>query len=76
KQAGEKKLSGDERKQFMSQCLSAAGVPAAKGEHKTTQQEKRAACNMQPGAKALQGHELKPDMSNCRSGCADERLSG
>lgn len=68
KQAGEKKLGGDERKQFMSQCLSAAGVPAAKGEHKMTQQERMAACNKQAGDKALKGDERKAFMSKCLSG--------
>ena len=38
KEAGDKKLAGDERKAFMSQCLSAEGVPA--GDKKMTQQEK------------------------------------
>jgi hypothetical protein len=52
----------------MSQCLSAAGVPAAKGEHKMTQQEKMAACNKQAGDKALKGDERKAFMSKCLSG--------
>ena len=68
KQAGELKLSGDERKKFMSQCLSAAGAPAARGEHKMTQQEKMAACNKQAGDKALKGDERKAFMSKCLSG--------
>jgi hypothetical protein len=43
-------------------------VPAAKGEHKMTQQEKMAACNKQAGDKALKGDERKAFMSKCLSG--------
>ncbi len=68
KQAGEKKLTGDERKKFMSQCLSAEGVPAAKGDHKMTQQEKMTACNKQAGEKKLAGDDRKKFMSQCLSG--------
>lgn len=68
KQAGDKKLSGDERKKFMSQCLSAAGVQPSKGEHKMTQQEKMSACNKQAGDKGLKGDDRKTFMSQCLSG--------
>ncbi|MEW5881258.1 MAG: PsiF family protein [Pseudomonadota bacterium] len=59
KQAGEKNLKGDERKKFMSECLSAA---------KKTQQEKMAACNKQAGEKSLKGDERKKFMSECLRG--------
>ncbi|MCX8113574.1 MAG: PsiF family protein [Burkholderiaceae bacterium] len=59
KQASEKNLKGDERKKFMSECLSAA---------KKTQQEKMAACNKQAGEKNLKGDERKKFMSECLRG--------
>jgi len=61
KQAGEKKLAGDERKKFMSACLSG-------GEHKMTQQDKMKACNKQAGEKKLAGDDRKKFMSSCLSG--------
>jgi len=61
KEAGEKKLSGDERKKFMSTCLSADGK-------KITQQEKMTYCNKEAGDKKLSGEERKKFMSSCLSG--------
>jgi hypothetical protein len=58
-QAGEKKLEGDARKTFMSDCLK-AGVPMS-------QQEKMKACNKDATAKALKGDERKKFMSDCLS---------
>jgi len=58
KQAGEKNLKGDERKTFMSSCLSAK--PA-------TQQDKMTVCNKQAGEKNLKGDERKTFMSSCLS---------
>ncbi|MGH6622687.1 MAG: PsiF family protein, partial [Burkholderiaceae bacterium] len=43
KEAGDKKLSGDARKSFMSQCLSADGKPAAASAGNMTQQDKMTA---------------------------------
>jgi hypothetical protein len=65
KQASAKSLKGDERKTFMSSCLSgsASAAPA-----KTTQQEKMAACNKEASAKNLKGDERKSFMSTCLSG--------
>lgn len=60
KEAGDKKLAGDERKKFMSECLS--------GGQKTTQQEKMTYCNKQAGEKKLAGDERKKFMSSCLSG--------
>jgi hypothetical protein len=68
KTAGEKKLSGDARKAFMSECLSAPGGTAAATESKkerTPQQQKMADCNAQAGAKKLAGDERKQFMSAC-----------
>ena len=71
KEAGEKKLKGDERKKFMSECLSAdkpTDKPADKPEEKgvkATQQEKMKACNKDAGEKKLKGDERKKFMSEC-----------
>jgi len=62
KEAGEKKLAGDERKKFMSTCLSADGGK------KITQQEKMSYCNKEAGEKKLAGDERKKFMSSCLSG--------
>jgi len=59
KEAGDKKLEGDARKKFMSDCLSA---------DKQTQQEKMTMCNKQAGEKKLAGDERKKFMSGCLSG--------
>lgn len=55
---------GEERKAFMSECLSAKATPA-KG--KTAQQEKMKACNKEAGEKKLAGDERKKFMSTCLS---------
>jgi len=62
KEAGEKKLAGDERKKFMSTCLSADGGK------KMTQQDKMTYCNKEAGDKKLAGDERKKFMSSCLSG--------
>lgn len=59
KEAGEKNLKGDERKKFMSACLSAA---------KKSQQEKMTACNKQAGERNLKGDERKKFMAECLRG--------
>jgi len=58
--AGDKK--GDERKQFMSTCLSAKEAPPAK----MTQQEKMKDCNVKAADK--KGDERKAFMSTCLKG--------
>ena len=61
-----KALKGDERKSFMSECLSAkADAPAADGA--TTQQNKMKTCNADAKTKALKGDERKKFMSECLS---------
>jgi len=61
-EAGDKKLDGDARKKFMSECLSAK--PAAK----SSQQEKMKVCNKDAGAKKLKGDDRKKFMSDCLKG--------
>ena len=61
KQATDKGLKGDDRQKFMSQCLSAAGVPMS-------QQEKMKSCNQEATAKNLKGDDRKAFMSTCLSG--------
>jgi hypothetical protein len=56
KEAGDKALKGDERKSFMSECLSA---------RKPTQQDKMKSCNKEAGDKTLKGDERKKFMSDC-----------
>jgi hypothetical protein len=60
KQATAKNLTGDERKKFMSTCLSAKTASA-------TQQDKMTACNKEASAKNLKGDERKAFMSKCLS---------
>jgi opacity protein-like surface antigen len=55
--AGDKK--GDERKAFMSKCLS---------EKKASQQDKMKSCNKDAGEKKLAGEERKAFMSSCLKG--------
>ncbi len=61
KEAGDKKLAGEDRKQFMSTCLSGSGK-------KMTQQEKMTSCNKEAGDKKLAGEDRKKFMSSCLSG--------
>lgn len=56
-EAKEKALKGDERKQFMSGCLSSK-APA-------TQQGKMKSCNAEATEKQLKGPERKQFMSEC-----------
>jgi len=61
KDAGAKSLKGDERKKFMSDCLSADQPSTAQ----KAQQEKMTACNKEAGDKQLKGDERKKFMSTC-----------
>lgn len=66
-EAGDKK--GDERKQFMKECLSAKKTEKADEKSaKTPQQEKMKACNKDAGEKKLKGDERKKFMSECLKG--------
>src|SRR5687767_10602511 len=62
-QASKKELKGDERKEFMSKCLSA---DSGKGDKElTAQQKKMRSCNAQASKKELKGDERKAFMSKC-----------
>ena len=65
-QATTKNLKGDERKTFMSSCLSASAPAATPA--KMTQQEKMTACNKTATEKGLKGDDRKTFMSTCLSG--------
>lgn len=67
-EAKEKAMKGDERKKFMSECLSTKKEKAEDGKAKTTQQEKMAKCNADAKAKSLTGDERKKFMSDCLKG--------
>jgi hypothetical protein len=56
--AGDKQLKGEERKKFMSECLSAKAEPV-------TQQDKMKICNTDAAEKQLKGDERKKFMSSC-----------
>ena len=59
-----KELKGDERKKFMSECLSAKPAAAEAG---TSQQSKMKTCNADAKTKDLKGDERKKFMSECLS---------
>ena len=63
--ATSKHLSGDERKAFMKNCLSANGSTSAKA---NSQQEKMKSCNAEANTKALKGDDRKKFMSGCLKG--------
>lgn len=67
KDAASKKLEGDARKKFMSECLSAAPATAPKKEL-TPQQQKMGACNKDAATKNLHGEERRTFMSTCLKG--------
>ena len=58
-----KELKGDERKKFMSECLSAKPAPAE--EAGNPQQNKMKTCNADAKTKDLKGDERKKFMSEC-----------
>ena len=64
-QASKKDMKGDERKAFMSKCLSADGGKASAKQ--TAQQEKMKSCNAQASKKDMKGDERKAFMSKCLS---------
>ncbi len=61
-----KDLKGDERKKFMSDCLSAKPAAAA-ADAGTSQQNKMKTCNADAKTKDLKGDERKKFMSECLS---------
>lgn len=68
KEAGEKKMAGDERKKFMSTCLKADSGAAAGEKKMTAQQQKMASCNKEAGEKKMAGDDRKKFMSTCLKG--------
>ncbi len=66
KQAGDKKLKGDERKKFMSTCLKSrdAGTSAKQ----KAQQDRMGDCNKQANLKNMRGEDRKKFMSSCLGG--------
>lgn len=65
--AAKKDLKGDERKKFMSECLSAAGTEPETKELSSSQ-ERMKNCNAEAKAKDLAGDARKTFMSDCLSG--------
>jgi hypothetical protein len=64
-EAKAKGLKGDERKAFMSECLSGKVTGADAKEVKMSQQDKMKSCNQEAAAKSLKGDERKAFMSDC-----------
>lgn len=64
--ADAKDKTGDERKAFMKQCLSAKKTEEAST--LTPQQQKMKSCNAEAKAKAIKGDERKKFMSTCLKG--------
>ena len=60
--AGDKK--GDDRKKFMSSCLSGGGKAEPTAAQKA-QQERMTACNKQATEKKMKGDDRKKFMSSC-----------
>ena len=63
KEAGNQKLSGDARKNFMSDCLSGKASSGL-----TPQQELMKSCNVQANSQKLKGDARKQFMSTCLKG--------
>ena len=63
KQASNQKLTGDARKNFMSDCLSAKTSSGL-----TRQQELMKSCNVQANSQKLKGDARKQFMSTCLKG--------
>ena len=66
KQAGDKKLKGDERKSFMSACLKEDDGKATPKQQ--AQQDRMKSCNKEAASKKLKGDERKQFMSACLKG--------
>jgi hypothetical protein len=64
-EAKTKDLKGDERKKFMSECLSAKPPAPAASEAGTPQQNKMKTCNADAKTNDLKGDERKKFMSEC-----------
>ena len=62
--ATSKGLSGDDRKAFMKNCLSANPAPSASG---NSQQQKMKTCNADANTQGLKGDARKSYMKTCLS---------
>jgi hypothetical protein len=68
--ASAKNLTGDDRKAFMSTCLSAAPAAAPAASTLTPQQQKMKDCNASAKTQSLTGDARKTFMSTCLKGSA------
>jgi psiF repeat len=65
-QAGERRLSGDARQQFMAECLKGRAPSSPPGaETSGTQGEAMKRCNNDASARGLKGDERKAFMRQC-----------
>jgi len=62
--ASAKQLTGDDRKAFMSKCLSKSSSTKTGN----SQQEKMKSCNAEANTKSLKGDDRKAFMSTCLKG--------
>ena len=62
--ASAKQLTGDDRKTFMSKCLSKSSGSTSGN----SQQEKMKSCNAEANSKSLKGDDRKSFMSTCLKG--------
>jgi len=83
-QAGNQHLTGDARKQFMSECVKkhvvarddassgaekdSHSATSTNGQHHSSQSEKMKTCNHEASTKNLHGDERKSFMSQCLKG--------
>lgn len=66
-EASKKELKGEDRKKFMSECLSAA-APEPEKKELSASQERMKTCNADAKTKNLAGDARKKFMSECLSG--------
>jgi hypothetical protein len=71
--ANQKQLKGDDRKNFMSACLSAKGPDETATPGKMSQQDKMKKCNEIANQKSLKGDDRKNFMSSCLSASAPSK---
>ena len=64
--ASAKQLTGEDRKAFMSKCLSKGSSTASTSGN--SQQEKMKSCNAEANTKSLKGDDRKAFMSTCLKG--------
>ncbi len=67
-EAGKRNLSGNNRRSFMSQCLSGRMPDAPAAAAPATQQDRMRACNTIAGQRNLSGDARRTFMSTCLGG--------